>query len=305
MPSFDDKQKALEKAQARRQRVFEREIRRMYQDIIKSVLGDVSTIYARLEKDELTYEDMAKFNRLDSLIKQIEAQSKLLTQRRRNALLKYLSDAFRYSYEFMAFSIETAALSYLNYTSVTTEQILAAVNNPVKGLTLNETLEKNRREIIATIRTSVTQALVRGSSYSKMAKELKTVFDGDYKKAIRVSRTEVHRVVEQGKSDAVERATRQGIVMMKKWNSSRDSRVRKTTKANHRKMDGQTVRADELFDLGRGVKAKTPGQSGVAAHDINCRCFVTYTVERVDKKAHAELADMTYEQWRKERLKAA
>ncbi|MBR2758834.1 MAG: hypothetical protein IKD52_12360, partial [Exiguobacterium sp.] len=145
MPLFDDKQKELEKVQTRRQRIFERETRRMYQDIIKSVLGEVSTIYARLEKDELTYEDMAKFNRLDSLIKQIEAQSKLLTQRRRNALLKYLSDAFRYSYEFMAFSIETAAMSYLNYTSVTTEQILASVNNPVKGLTLNETLEKNRR----------------------------------------------------------------------------------------------------------------------------------------------------------------
>lgn len=303
MSTFEDKQKALEKAQTRRQRVFERETRRIYQDVIKSVLGEVSTIYARLEKDELTYEDMAKFNRLDSLIKQIEAQSKLLTQRRRNALLKYLSDAFRYSYEFMAFSIETAAMSYLNYTSVTTEQILAAVNNPVKGLTLNETLEKNRREIIATIRTSVTQSLVRGSSYSSMAKELKTVFDGDYKKAIRVSRTEVHRVVEQGKSQAVQRAASQGVVMMKKWNSSRDSRVRKTSKANHRKMDGQTVKADEQFNLGRGIKADAPGTSGVAAHDINCRCFVTYTVERVEKKEHAELASMTYEEWRKVRLK--
>lgn len=303
MPSFDDKQKALEKAQKRREVLFERETRRMYQDIIKGVLGDVSAIYARLEKDELTYEDMAKFNRLDSLVKQIETRSKLLTQRRRNALLKYLSDAFRFSYEYMAFGIETAAMAYLNYTSVTTEQILASVNNPVKGLTLNETLEKNRRDIIATIRSTVTQALVRGSSYSSMAKELKTVFEGDYKKAIRVSRTEAHRVVEQGKSQAVQRAASQGVVMMKKWNSSRDSRVRKTSKANHRKMDGQTVKADEQFNLGRGIKADAPGTSGVAAHDINCRCFVTYTVERVEKKEHAELASMTYEEWRKVRLK--
>jgi len=269
MPSFDDKQKALEKAQKRREVLFERETRRMYQDIIKDVLGDVSAIYARLEKDELTYEDMAKFNRLDSLVKQIE----------------------------------TAAMAYLNYTSVTTEQILASVNNPVKGLTLNETLEKNRRDIIATIRSTVTQALVRGSSYSSMAKELKTVFEGDYKKAIRVTRTEAHRVVEQGKSQAVQRAASQGVVMMKKWNSSRDSRVRKTSKANHRKMDGQTVKADEQFDLGRGIKADAPGTSGVAAHDTNCRCFVTYTVERVEKKEHAELASMTYEEWRKARLK--
>ena len=31
----------------------------------------------------------------------------------------------------------------------------------------------------------------------------------------------------------------------------------------------------DFFDLGDGVKAKTPGQSGVAGHDINCRCHLS------------------------------
>ena len=46
--------------------------------------------------------------------------------------------------------------------------------------------------------------------------------------------------------------------------------------ANHMVLEGQTVKIGEKFDLGDGVKADTPGKSGVAGHDINCRCFVTH-----------------------------
>lgn len=53
------------------------------------------------------------------------------------------------------------------------------------------------------------------------------------------------------------------------------------------KMEGVTVRAGELFDLGGGVKAKAPGKSGVAAHDCNCRCFLEYNLMTVEEFAKA------------------
>ena len=46
--------------------------------------------------------------------------------------------------------------------------------------------------------------------------------------------------------------------------------------ANHMKLEGQTVLADEAFDLLDGNSADAPGLSGVAGHDINCRCYVAY-----------------------------
>lgn len=48
--------------------------------------------------------------------------------------------------------------------------------------------------------------------------------------------------------------------------------------ANHMRLDGQTVLADEKFDLKDGHTAPAPGMSGVAGHDINCRCIVVREV---------------------------
>lgn len=62
---------------------------------------------------------------------------------------------------------------------------------------------------------------------------------------------------------------------MKKWNSQRDSRVRKT--AFHNGVDGQTVGIDEMFESG-GFKARYPSDSAnLQPYDTyGCRCYLTY-----------------------------
>jgi len=304
MESFQDKQAALAKTNANRLSRQQTAIKKQYEEMLQGILQDVSGYYTKLEQGgKLTLEEMAKYKRLDSLVKQIESQSRQLTKQRQKALVAYLKESMKYSYEYMAYGIETETLARLGFSQIKSEQILASINNPIRGLTLNETLEKNRKEVVYQLRTRLTQQLVKGSSYRTMATALKDVVENDYRKAITIARTETHRVTEAGKQEAVTRATNQGIVMKKKWNTSRDSRVRKTTRSNHVALDGQTVSSDQSFNLGKGVTAMTPGQSGKAEHDINCRCFVTYSVERVEKKTHQELADMTFEQWKKDRLK--
>lgn len=92
-----------------------------------------------------------------------------------------------------------------------------------------------------------------------------------------------------------------GLIGVKIWHTMRDERVRpqvrrKTKKgwkssmgkgANHMVLEGQTVKIGEKFDLGDGVKADTPGKSGVAGHDINCRCFVTHDWLTAEEYAEA------------------
>lgn len=304
MDSFQDKQTALAKTNTNRLSRQQTAIKKQYEEMLQGILQDVSGYYTKLEQGgKLTLEEMAKYKRLDSLVKQIESQSRQLTKQRQKALVAYLKESMKYSYEYMAYGIETETLARLGFSQIKGEQILASINNPIRGLTLNETLEKNRKEVVYQLRTRLTQQLVKGSSYRTMATALKDVVENDYRKAITIARTETHRVTEAGKQEAVTRATNQGIVMKKKWNTSRDSRVRKTTQSNHVALDGQTVSSDQPFNLGKGITAMTPGQSGKAEHDINCRCFVTYSVERVEKKTHQELADITFEQWKKDRLK--
>lgn len=304
MDEFRNKQDRLDSENDARLKRQEALIKRQYEEMLSDILGRVSGYYTKLETGgKLTLEEMAKYKRLDTLVKQMEAQSRQLTTQRQKALLTYLNEAMQYSYAFMAYSIETETLALLGFSAIKGEQVLAAINNPLHGLTLNETLEKHRKEVVYQLRTRLTQELVNGSTYRTMANALQGVIENDYRKAITIARTETHRITEMGKQEAVTRASNQGIVMTKKWNTSRDTRVRKTTKSNHVALDGQTVPSDQPFKLGNGITAMTPGQSGTPQNDINCRCFATYSVERVEKKQHAALADMTFEQWQQERLK--
>jgi uncharacterized protein with gpF-like domain len=178
------------------------------------------------------------------------------------------------------------------------------LNNPVAGLTLNHRLERQRANIIYQIQQQVTQGLQSNETYSKMAKRLKTELEGDAVKAMRIVRTEGHRVQESAKHDAADHANNNGVVMMKQWNSLEDERVRHRpiNKADHRKLDNKKSGMDGLFDDGLS-KGLAPGQLPAAASSINCRCFLTYSIERIEKPQHEELENMAFDKWKKERLK--
>lgn len=242
---------------------------------------------------------MIKYDRLKKFIDSLNEHVDTMSIETIKSIDGHLADSYVYSYQWMGWAIEKEAQKKLQYTSLKVEQIRAALDNPVNGLTLSETLEKNRRDIIYKIRQNVTQSLVRGSTYKDMASSLKETFEGDYVKAVRVARTETHRVCEQGSLDSAKRANEKGVVMLKKWRNMKDRRVRKTSKANHVKMDGKQIPVDDMFDLGNGEKGVAPGNIGYAHHDINCRCILVYEIADVVGKTNDDLAKQTFEDFKK------
>ena len=63
-----------------------------------------------------------------------------------------------------------------------------------QGLTLKDTLEKHRKDIIYAIKRDIGVGLSNGDRYTTMARRISKNLDGDYKKSIRIVRTEAHRV---------------------------------------------------------------------------------------------------------------
>ena len=172
-----------------------------------------------------------------------------------------------------------------------------AVNNNISKLTLPTVLQKHRAEIIYQIQQELNIGLMQGDRYERMAKRISERVNVSQSKAMNIVRTESHRNVESGFMDCAEhiqeRLDGSDLIYAATWHNMGDQRVRpqqrrKTKKgwvttyskngADHMKMEGQTVKAGELFNLGNGVKAKAPSQSGVAAHDCNCRCIVEYNL---------------------------
>lgn len=280
----------LRRIESHRSARSERRIRKLYKGILDNLRSFLGVEYATLaESDKLTYELLQRKGEYARFLEEIDARLSGITPEVSRELRELVTDTYELAYIGMIEAVEKASGNLealreelVGLKTVSPEVVKVAVENPIAGLTLADTLERNRKEIVYNIKRAIGVGLINGDRMTTMASRFKSSLNEDYKKSIRIARTEAHRIREAGHGDAareVDSALSEGtsgMRMVKTWRSMSDERVRKTNKADHKKMDGAQVGVDEYFDLGRGVKTLEPGNSGDAANDINCRCYVSY-----------------------------
>jgi hypothetical protein len=294
----------LRRIEEHRSVTAEKEVRKIYKELHKelnSYLADMYLTYS--EDDMLTYGDLARVGMDARFLEEVEQRINDITPQVANQISNTVAVTYETCYDGMVKAVNKAAgnrellkKAFESVSAVTPDVIKRAVENPVSGLTLKDTLEKHRKEIIYDIKRNIGIGLTNGDRYSTMAKRISESLDGDYKKSIRIVRTEAHRVRESGFNDAATdintalKSGSSGYVMAKTWHTMNDERVRpntvyktkkgwkkgKKSKYNHEKMDGVTIAQDELFKLPSGATCMCPSQTGVAGEDINCRCYVSY-----------------------------
>lgn len=122
------------------------------------------------------------------------------------------------------------------------------------------------------ITAQVSRGVANGMSYEKIAQQIGFkmlgTYDtpgGAYANALRIARTEGHRIQVQGTMDACYKAKEKGADVVKQWDSTLDS----ATRESHQKVDGEIRELDEKFSNG----LMFPGDpSGGASEVVNCRC---------------------------------
>ena len=121
------------------------------------------------------------------------------------------------------------------------------------------------------IRAELSRGIANGSTWNEMAKHIANGMNNPFNKsinnAIRISRTEGHRIQQRSALDAQYAAKEKGADVLKQWDSTLDNR----TRPHHRRLDGQIREIDEPFDIG-GEKMQAPGVGGSAKNVCNCRC---------------------------------
>ena len=289
----------------------EKAIRRIYKKILKelkSFLADAYTSYST--DDTLTYASLAAVGMDARFLEEVEQRLNGITPAVASEINSTVAATYEACYNGMREAVVKAAgdraaliQAFGTVAAVTPDIIRQAVNNPIAGLTLKDTLEKHRKDIIYDIKKNIGVGLSNGDRFTTMAKRISESLDGDYKKAIRIVRTEAHRCRESGYNDAATdlnnalKNGNAGYIMAKTWQTMQDERVRpgkakgKAKKYNHQKMDGVTIPQDELFELPSGATCMCPSQTGVAGEDINCRCYLSYDLvpaSDITQKAPAE-----------------
>ena len=264
----------------------ERKIRKMYKELAEDLNSWLGNVYAKYaEDDRLDYSILRSKGQYARFLEEVQSKIDGIYPELKSEVENLIDTTYRVCWHGMyngvtkSKRVEDLKKTFSASKSITPEQIKAAVQNPISKLRLNPVLNRNRQQIISNIRREIGVGLSNGDRMSTMARRIQRYVDNDRSKALLIARTEAHRVREVGFNDSAERIdkimqdNKSEYRMVKTWRNVGDLAVRKTDKANHVDMEGQTVLADEEFTMVRsGAKAKCPGTSGVAAEDCNCRC---------------------------------
>ncbi len=308
-----------------RKELTDKKIRKIYQSLSKSLDAFIADGYKKYADEEGRFyvSSLDAQNKKALFLREIAENVNSIALEIKKEIMTLVDDTYSKSYQGMMNAFKKADTSEefeeaTKNIDVNPNVLKNAVNNNISKLTLPAVLEKHRQEVIYQIQKELNIGLMQGDRYEKMAKRISERVNVSYNKAMNITRTETHRNIESGFMDCAEHIQEgledSELIYAVTWRTMKDERVRpnqrrKTKKgwvtskskngANHQKMENVTVKAGELFDLGGGIKAKAPSQTGVASHDCNCRCFLEYnlmTVEEFEKATGKKVSKKEYTQ---------
>lgn len=277
----------IRRIEANREVLTETKIRKIYKSLVKDLnafLAEYYVKYADKTDGTLTIAKLQEKMKFAKFLEEIENNVNFFTPKVKREIEDLVDRTYKACYEGMNKAVSEAddvkELVGASELNVRPEVMKQAVENNISKLTLKPLLEKNRQEIIYDIKQALTVGLMTGQRYDTMANKILEKVDFSYGKAIRVTRTETHRNIEAGFNDCAQEIAKglegSDIVYTKTWITMKDERVRRTSKADHVKMEGVTVEATDNFKLEPGVYAPCPGSSGTARNDCNCRCTLEH-----------------------------
>lgn len=252
--------------------LYEKTLRRAYTSLLGDMNNVISNTYAKLDDSDLI-NSLMKYHRKDNVEKTLTSLINEFSKAKYKGMYNQLREQLLFAYQYYYTGLTEVAGKSYTLTPLKKEWLTATIENEIAGLTLKETLQRDRQNIIYSLKSNLIQGVNRGESFSTMAKRMQKVVNNDYQKAVRIARTETHRVREEGTFQSALKGEQAGIKQVKTWNSSNDGRTRR----EHRRLDGKTIPMDEYFRVGRD-KMLTPGTGSRPEQNVNCRCFLTFEI---------------------------
>lgn len=279
----------------------ERKLVAAYAEALEAIQGRLAEAFATYSSDgtALSYADMTRYNRLVNLEADIVAEIKRLGGTARRLTIRLASTAFEESYFTTGWEFYRQTRLDLRWGLLDREAVEAAVELPLSGLKLSDRLGVAAADLAVRAREQLTQGIILGESYPKIARRLRAAIDVGAKRALTIARTEAHRCQSLGNHAGYEQADAEGIDFRLAWSATLDGR----TRPDHQAMDGVEIAWGEKFTLPDGSTCTEPGLTGVPKQDINCRCTTRAVVAGFrprERRVRGEgvVEYRTYEEWR-------
>lgn len=287
----------------------EKEIETLFAKRLKEIKQIIANMYEKYDRDEpqVTWTEFNKYNRLN---KELNRIGQMLSQDYREvakAIKQSQQNVYIEKYMMSLFLYEVASQTSMNFDIPTLQTIQTAIEQPIEFIKLVPTLQKHRDDTLKRIRTHITQGIMSGEGYSKIAKALRNDLGMSKAQSVRVARTETGRALSQAGLDSAMVAKDNGLDMKKRWYATKDTRTRDT----HRHLDGTSVDIEDNFHSSGCVGPAPKLFVGVASakENINCRCKLLYYIDEDElpttmrTKKDGVIPFTNYREWEKEKRK--
>ena len=204
------------------------------------------------------------------MVDQIESILYDLHKGQFTTIADYLQQSYNNGYVGMYYDLHLSGIPLI--IPINQDQVVKAVRTDSK---LSDSLYNRLGEDVGylkrSIRAELSRGIASGSTWNEMALRIANGMNSPFRKAynnaIRIARTEGHRIQNEAALDGQHEAKKKGADIVKQWDSTLDGR----TRDEHRECDGQIREIDEPFDVA-GEKMQAPGVGGSARNVCNCRC---------------------------------
>lgn len=274
----------LRRIAAHREAGAEQEIRLLYQGILEKLFGILGQYYTAYGTPDavLTRGDLQAAGQYKNFLQAVLEGLDGIAPEVQDTIRQAVEETYTTCYNGMAAAVQQShaanpKLSNLlqGLSATTPETVRHIVEHPMENLTLSTVLNRQRKQVVTDIKKTIAVGLANGDSYTRMAQRIADSVGKDYRKAMRIVRTEANRAINRGFQDVSEEASDllldSEYVEVKEWCSMEDESVRNT----HRHLNGKEIHAMAVFHS-KGRTADCPGDFGAPEEDINCRCFLAY-----------------------------
>ena len=264
-------QKEAQQAQLSDEKAVVEQLRKIYKQARNDCERRIRELSSRTDFENLQsiiyqkqYQEALK-KQLDSILDGLQGQQF-------TSIADYLQKSYHNGYIGVMYDLHRQGIPIL--MPINQDQVVKAVQTDSKlSQGLYDRLGEDVGVLKKSIRTELSRGIANGSTWNEMARQIANGMNNPYDKsinnAIRIARTEGHRVQQQSAFDSLCKAKESGADVVKQWDATLDDRTRNT----HKNLDGQIREIDEYFEV-NGHRALHPGAFGVASEDIHCRCHL-------------------------------
>lgn len=239
-----------------------KKLKTTYEESLDEIDKKLEELLSRQDADMQHVIYQAEYQK--ALKKQIEGILNTMEANQFDTISEYLTTCYEDGYIGTMYSLQNQGIPLA--LPIDQEEVLRAVQLDSKiSEGLYTRLGEDVRELKKKITSEVSRGISTGMSYSQIAKQLEAKSKIGYNNAVRIVRTEGHRIQVQSSMDACYKAREIGASIVKQWSSALDAR----TRISHIKVNKELRELDEKFSNG----LMYPGDpSGGASEVVNCRC---------------------------------